>query len=149
MERTSQCPDCSRGLKPGGRNCICGWEAPQAPGSRRVDGPPADPERGRCDWVSGLGRCRFPGTLSEGTRGDLPFFCAWHFQCGDPAYGERVVRQSRDWDGMTESYLAMRQGRETQREPLPAAGAKQVAVLAKMLGIKPPALVQDEPGSLG
>lgn len=60
--------------------------------------------------------------MSNGTRGELPFYCAWHFGCGDPAIGDRVVAQSFAWDGKPESYLAMRRQRSVAAQtPMPEA----------------------------
>lgn len=53
-------------------------------------------------------RCQFPGAMSHGQRGESPFFCAWHFRCSDPLEGERIIGNSRRWDGKPDTYLELR-----------------------------------------
>lgn len=144
MERSRDCPECGAELKAAARSCrACGWESKGARSQA-----PVDPDHGRCSWVAGLGRCRFPGALSRGTHGDAPFYCAWHFQEPDAMRGEEIVRQSRDWDGSAESYMAMRKARATTAETPPRASAESLAALSRILGVKAPN-VQSEPGANG
>ena len=118
-----QCPGCDRTLRLGAKSCSCGWAAADKP--RSAPAPLADADRGRCAWTSGVTRCRFPGSMSHGLRGELPFFCPWHFRGPDQQAGAEIVRQSLEWDGKPESYLAMRRA---SMKPTPR---------------------QEEPGSLG
>lgn len=47
--------------------------------------------------MAGPERCNYPGALSHGTRGELPYFCRHHFFCADAPEGGRIVAQSRKW----------------------------------------------------
>lgn len=76
---------------------------------------------GLCEWNANISRCGFPGSMSHGQLGSGPWYCAWHFRCGDGATGAAIVRQSQKWDGKPETYLAMRRayvyGKKPAREP--------------------------------
>lgn len=102
-----QCPGCDRSLKPAARSCPCGWAMPDAI-KRGEDEKRHDPHRGRCSWNGPAGRCRFPGALSNGTRGDQPFYCWLHFRCEDPVTGDLMTEKSNRWDGDFEALVAMR-----------------------------------------
>jgi hypothetical protein len=47
--------------------------------------------------MAGMERCRYPGSVSPGTRGEGPWFCRHHFICGDASEGGRIVAESREW----------------------------------------------------
>ena len=94
------CPECSERLSQEARQCACGWKES---GKKSVD-----PFHGKCTWVDGDDRCRFPGSMSHGLKGDGKFLCAFHFFNGDPIHAQRITQNSFDWDGKPESYLRMR-----------------------------------------
>lgn len=68
-----------------------------------------------CSWNSSNGTsCRFPGPFSSGTHGDSRYYCPFHWALfSKDAFfkrmeGDAIVRRSIEWDGKTESYLALR-----------------------------------------
>lgn len=81
-----------------------------------------------CSWVGYGGSCRYPGNLSLDTHGKGRCYCVWHWRCFDldgieqRLKGDRIVRESFDWDGKAESYLALRLA-DSKRENAPDAGA--------------------------
>lgn len=93
-----------------------------------------------CSWNSGNGTsCRFPGPFSSGTHGDSRYYCPFHWALfSKDAFckrleGDAIVRRSLEWDGKTESYLALRTKMEKEtgqpRARDDAAGAKPLPEL--------------------
>ena len=102
----SLCPECDERLSPGARQCVCGWKNPAYFKGR--DKAPTDPEGWRCSWTNGNKRCRYPGAISDGLRGDGRYLCGFHFRGGDASEAARITDESYEWDGKADSYLAMR-----------------------------------------
>ena len=102
----SLCPECDERLSPGARQCVCGWKNPAY--FRGVERATVDANHWRCVWTNGARRCRYPGTMSGGLKGDAKFYCAFHFRGGDASEAARITDESQGWDGKPESYLAMR-----------------------------------------
>jgi hypothetical protein len=75
------CPECDSWVK--GKTCRCGWTS--APKGHPLGYP-------QCEWES-AGRCRYPGTLSSGSK----FFCHAHFNCSDAALGASIVQKSLEY----------------------------------------------------
>ena len=92
------CPECSERLSADARQCACGWK----------EGKGVDPFHGKCAWKDGVDRCRFPGSISHGQRGEPPWYCAFHFFDTGAEHGARIVKSSFDWDGNPATYHAMR-----------------------------------------
>ena len=88
-----QCPSCDRSLRVGVKSCSCGWSAPDKPRSSAA--PALDPDRGRCAWMVDTARCCYPGTTSHDTHGGGAWYCRFHFNCGDPITGMRIIEQSQ------------------------------------------------------
>lgn len=81
------CPDCKSELSPGARRCECGWQ--KTPPS--TNGNARDPDWWRCaDELLGQ-RCGKAGSMSHGTHGGGPFYCAAHFHRQDPNEEQRAV----------------------------------------------------------
>ncbi|HRK94939.1 MAG TPA: hypothetical protein PK694_01340 [Rhodospirillales bacterium] len=53
-----------------------------------------------CTYVANGEPCRFPGTKSDGLKGDGRWRCAYHDRCDDQATGERIVEASKRWFAM-------------------------------------------------
>ena len=88
MSIDTKCPDCGDPLPAKATSCSCGWKAPQE--RKRY----ADPLAHVCAWTTGGQRCQNPGSLSEGTKGDGPWYCAPHFRCDTQAEGMRIIVES-------------------------------------------------------
>lgn len=102
----SLCPECDERLSPGARQCVCGWKNPAY--FRGSDKAPVDPQGWRCAWTNGNKRCRYPGAISSGQRGEGRYLCGFHFRGGDASEAARITDESYGWDGKPESYLALR-----------------------------------------
>ncbi len=98
------CPECSERLSHDARQCACGWKD-----ANSFKGKSLDPFYGKCSYMDGTDRCRFPGALNHAQRGDGRWLCAFHFFNGDAIHAQRILQNSFDWDGKPESYLRMRQ----------------------------------------
>lgn len=100
------CLECNRAIPTRDSACSCGWVIPQRLTTGR---PKSNPRHGKCAWTDSRGcGCQYPGALSQGTRGEGPFFCGFHFLCGNAIAGDEIVRQSDSWDGDMASYIEMR-----------------------------------------
>lgn len=119
------CPECSERLDDNARRCACGWK----PDS----GPSRDPFHGKCGWVDGGDRCRFPGTNSHAMKGDGKWLCAFHFFNGDPAHASRIVANSFDWDGKPESYLRMRKEAASRPRVVSNTGGEGVQCIQEQI----------------
>ena len=102
----SLCPECDERLSPGARQCVCGWKNPAY--FKGKDKAPHDPDGWRCGWTNGMKRCRYPGAINSGLRGDGRYLCGFHFRGGDASEAARITDESYQWDGKADSYLAMR-----------------------------------------
>ena len=102
MLKNRVCPECYERLSPDARQCACGW--------KEGSGAAKDPFHGKCTWVDGGDRCRFPGSMSSAVRaGSDKWLCAFHFfNNGGGVHAARIVQNSFDWDGTPESYFQMR-----------------------------------------
>lgn len=99
------CHECNRHIPAGDAACSCGWLIPNRSASR----PVKDPKHGKCAWSSSYGRrCQYPGALSDGTKGESPFYCGFHFRCDNAIEGDAYVSQSEGWDGDMASYIDLR-----------------------------------------
>ena len=68
-----------------------------------------------CSWNDSHGTtCKWPGPFSADTHGGGRYYCVWHWRAFGldkldmKAEGDRAVRESLEWDGSPESYLALR-----------------------------------------
>lgn len=65
-----------------------------------------------CSWVSNGEQCRFPGSMSDGLKGDGRWFCALHFRSkDDPIACDEIVQRSLRWEllpNRAEAWVAMR-----------------------------------------
>lgn len=73
-----------------------------------------------CSWNDSHGTtCRWPGPFSADTHGGGRYYCVWHWRAFGldrldmKTEGDRVVRESLEWDGSPESYFALRLSPET------------------------------------
>ena len=117
------CPECSERLAHDARQCACGWKDP----AHFKSGKSIDPMHGKCTWTDGADRCRYPGSISSGFKGDGRFLCAFHFFNGDPIHAARIVQASFDWDGKPESYLALRKAHASRPRMDAHAGSEGVS----------------------
>lgn len=102
----SACPECDERLNPSARQCACGWKNPALfRGSEKAF---FDADHWRCAWVNGSRRCRYPGSVSHGLKGDAKYYCPFHFGGPDASEAARITDESYRWDGKPDSYLAMR-----------------------------------------
>lgn len=100
------CPECNRAVPRDAAACSCGWLIPQRLGSSRSK---SNPRHGRCAWTDTRGcGCQYPGALSQGTRGESPFYCGFHFLCDNASEGDAIVDRSQSWDGDMASYIELR-----------------------------------------
>lgn len=68
-----------------------------------------------CSWNDSHGTtCKWPGPFSADTHGGGRYYCVWHWRAFGldrlemKSEGDRIVRDSYEWDGSPESYLARR-----------------------------------------
>jgi hypothetical protein len=118
------CPECSERLSSDARQCACGWKDASLSNKRTVD-----PFHGKCSWFDGTDRCRFPGAMSHGLKGDGKLLCAFHFFNGDPTHGARIVKASFDWDGSPEDYLRLRKEFATRPTVVAHPGGEGVGAI--------------------
>lgn len=120
----SLCPECDERLSPGARQCVCGWKNPAYFKGREK--ALVDPDGWRCSWTNGAHRCRYPGSMSHGLKGDAKWLCAFHFREGDPSVAARITEESYEWDGKAESFIALRKASQVAKPAKPAsAGAEE------------------------
>ena len=77
-----------------------------------------------CSWNdSHSTSCKWPGVFSSDTHGGGRYYCIWHWRAFSldkidmKAEGDRAVRESLEWDGSPESYLALRMQAAQHKKP--------------------------------
>lgn len=89
-----------------------------------------------CSWNDSHGTsCKWPGPFCADTHGGNRWYCIWHWRAFGldrlemKTEGDRAVRESLEWDGTAESYLALRakapQAAKAQVAPVQAAVSGQ------------------------
>ena len=69
----------------------------------------------RCTWTATNGEpCRFPGTLSDGLKGDGRWMCPHHFRSNDQAASDEIVARSIRWSEMPNRQDAWIESRRRQ-----------------------------------
>lgn len=84
-----------------------------------------------CSWNDSHGTtCKWPGPFSSDTHGGGRYYCVWHWRAFGldrlemKSEGDRIVRDSYEWDGSQESYLALR-AEAAKKVSKPVAHASQ------------------------
>lgn len=119
----SLCPECDERLSPGARQCVCGWKNPAY--FKGKEKALVDPDGWRCSWTNGAHRCRYPGSMSHGLKGDAKWLCAFHFREGDPSVAARITEESYEWDGKAESFIALRKASQVAKPAKPGGSGTE------------------------
>ena len=64
-----------------------------------------------CSWISNGEQCRFPGTMSDGLKGDGRWLCPFHHRTSDMVMADEIVERSKRWEAMpnrAEAWVAAR-----------------------------------------
>lgn len=67
----------------------------------------------QCSWISDGDQCEFPGTMSEGLKGDGRWLCPHHFRA-DRVTGAEIVERSKRWAALPNRAEAWVEARRKQ-----------------------------------
>lgn len=88
-----------------------------------------------CSWNDSLGTsCKWPAPFCADTHGGGRYFCVWHWRAFGldrlemKAEGDRAVRESLEWDGTPESYLALRLASQVRKAEKPGISGEAARV---------------------
>lgn len=68
-----------------------------------------------CTWTSSTGEpCLFPGTISDGLKGDGRWKCCYHARCDTRAEGDAIVARSVAWSRLPNRVEAWHEARKRE-----------------------------------